>query len=54
MKFSFKIHCQRYQIYRDWQKSSKASTDVTAIPFPLYQDEICKQSAVNDKKIAEK
>ena len=54
MILSFKFHCQRYQIYRDRQKSPKPSSDVNEISFPLYPDEICKQSSVNDRKIAEK
>ena len=54
MRLSFKLHCQRYQIYRERQKSLKPSRDVNGTSFILYQDEICKQSAVNDRNISRK
>ena len=54
MRLSFKLRCQRYQIYRDRKKSTKPSRYVNETSFPLNQDEICKQSAANDRKIAEK
>ena len=50
MSLSFKLHCQRYQVYNDRQKHPKQSTVANNISTPIYQNNICKQSAVNDRK----
>ena len=50
MSLSFKLHCQRYQIYNNRQKDPKPSTVTSDKTSYMYQDEICKQSAVNDRR----
>ena len=54
MSLSFKLHCQRYHFYNDRQKHPKQSTVTNDISSPIDQDEIRKQSAVNDRKNSRK
>ena len=50
MKLSFKLQCQRYQIYKDRRRGHKSSILAQNETTNMYQDEIRKQSAVNDRR----